>query len=757
MARGFESKSVADQQESAQARRGARAERTARPEVSARKRRLELARADVERRLASASVPSAPPDARAGAPRPRRTTSSRWTRPGAPARVRRGPLARAPRRERTRSPPAPRHVADYDIRVRLDAEAKTLDGHRAHHLAQPRERAGGRALVPPLPERLQELREHVLPRVGRPAARRPHARRGLGLDRREVAARRGRRGARAERPLRAARRRQRRRPDGVAACRCPSPCRRAGSSSSTSSSTRSCRGSSRAPATSATTSWSASGSRSSRVYEPAGMRGRARRRLELPPVPRQLGVLRRLRPLQGRDHAAEATSSSARPGTRTERRENADGTATHVFERSDVIDFAWTASPRFVEVKQRFSGEQDVSAAGVRRGGGAPRPQPRRGAAQRRRHRACCCSPSTCRSASATSARRQGRDQVVRALVRPLSVPDAHDRRPGLRRGRLGRDGVPDLHHGRHLGAAQPLAARPRAAARGGDRSTSSATSTGRAWWPRNEFEESWLDEGFNSYSTGKVREQRLRASGCCEAFGLRLGGLEPSRMQNSVERMFDRIRTPAWGYSSSGNYGFNSYSRTELTLRTLEALIGAQTMARVMRTYHERCRFRHPSSDDFYAVVSEVAGRDLTAFFAQTIERPGILDDEVSLVTSEPVDEPRGVFGEGAARKTVTKKEAAREGRAGQGGRQARLAHDRGGAPPRRGGAARPRCASTTRGARRRRCRSLELDRRAASSSRRSPRRRRDGRALARPLQAGRAGGGPGSWSRRRSTPRTG
>jgi hypothetical protein len=122
---------------------------------------------------------------------------------------------------------------------------------------------------------------------------------------------------------------------------------------------------------------------------------------------------------------------------------------------------------------------------------------------------------------------------------------------------------------------------------------------------------------------------------------------------------MFDRVRSPAWGFSSSGNYAFNSYGRTQLTLLTLEALLGPETMARAMRTYHERFRFRHPSSDDFYAVVSEVAGRDMSGFFAQTTERPGIVDYEVSSVTSERAEEPRGVFGEGQARKTVTLEEA--------------------------------------------------------------------------------------------------
>jgi hypothetical protein len=56
VARGFESKSVADQQESAEDRKARRPGPAVDPVLAARKRRLELARADIERRLATASV-----------------------------------------------------------------------------------------------------------------------------------------------------------------------------------------------------------------------------------------------------------------------------------------------------------------------------------------------------------------------------------------------------------------------------------------------------------------------------------------------------------------------------------------------------------------------------------------------------------------------------------------------------------------------------------------------------------------------------
>jgi len=51
MARGFESKSVADQQETAQAQPPARDDAPPDPALLARKRRLELSRADIKRRL----------------------------------------------------------------------------------------------------------------------------------------------------------------------------------------------------------------------------------------------------------------------------------------------------------------------------------------------------------------------------------------------------------------------------------------------------------------------------------------------------------------------------------------------------------------------------------------------------------------------------------------------------------------------------------------------------------------------------------
>jgi hypothetical protein len=58
MARGFDSKAVADQQESASAPTPARDDTPADTASLAKRRRLELSRADVKRRLATAQAPA---------------------------------------------------------------------------------------------------------------------------------------------------------------------------------------------------------------------------------------------------------------------------------------------------------------------------------------------------------------------------------------------------------------------------------------------------------------------------------------------------------------------------------------------------------------------------------------------------------------------------------------------------------------------------------------------------------------------------
>ena len=88
-----------------------------------------------------------------------------------------------------------------------------------------------------------------------------------------------------------------------------------------------------------------------------------------------------------------------------------------------------------------------------------------------------------------------------------------------------------------------------------------------------------------------------------------------------------------AWEYYSPTSYGINSYSKPGLLLTTLHNYLGKETMLKVMRTYVDRWKFRHPKSKDFTDVASEAAGQNLDWFFNQALYSNAVLDYSIDRV----------------------------------------------------------------------------------------------------------------------------
>lgn len=393
------------------------------------------------------------------------------------------------------------------------------------------------------------------------------------------------------------------------------------------------------------------------VYEPAGMRGRASGGWNC----HQFHAHSEFYADFGH-YRVEMTVPSrfvlGATGRRLSRRDNPDGTATYVHEESGVHDFAWTADPAYVEVKRAFSATADVT------------PQEYEATA---RLLARSLDEVRLSDVEITLLMHEGR---MAQLERHLAATKTALKYFGLWYGRYPYSALTVVDPAPGAGGAGGMeyptlitAGTTFLANRGPLRGLLAAENVivhefGHQFWyglvANNEFEEAWLDEGVNSYSTGKVLDLAYgpETSMVNDVLGLRLGQVEAARLGNGPHRRYDAIRRRSWDYSSSGNYGFNSYARPQLTLLTLEGLLGEQTMARVMRTYHERWRFRHPRSEDFFAVASEVSGRDLSEFFRQTVLEGNLLDYEVASIRSEPVRDPRGVFDRDGKRATVEAEE---------------------------------------------------------------------------------------------------
>ena len=197
----------------------------------------------------------------------------------------------------------------------------------------------------------------------------------------------------------------------------------------------------------------------------------------------------------------------------------------------------------------------------------------------------------------------------------------------------------------------------------------------GHGYWyglaANNEFEAAWLDEGFNTYSTGKVLAKAYGPGAMSFVFKgfpidwfLRLPrnfDFELNRAAAINTVRYDPVTAWSWKFYNSGSYGANVYMRAATLLETLERLLGEPVWSRIMRTYHMRYRFKHPTKSDFVAVVNELSGKDMTWFFDELLEGTEAFDYGIASVTSVKVTlRRRGVYDADGARTEWTGKKIA-------------------------------------------------------------------------------------------------
>lgn len=162
-----------------------------------------------------------------------------------------------------------------------------------------------------------------------------------------------------------------------------------------------------------------------------------------------------------------------------------------------------------------------------------------------------------------------------------------------------------------------------------------------------NEFEHAWMDEGLNTYSTARVMEQVFYPQYYSKRY---FGGFVPWVFTDFPQtrdvdgnRMtafrplarHDDPSTPTWKYWP-GSASAISYNKTSLWLHTLERMLGWDTVQRILSTYFQRYAFKHPKPQDFFAVANDVSGRDLTWFFDQVHRSSNVFDYAVDVFRSD-------------------------------------------------------------------------------------------------------------------------
>ncbi|MCI0514194.1 M1 family metallopeptidase [candidate division KSB1 bacterium] len=306
-----------------------------------------------------------------------------------------------------------------------------------------------------------------------------------------------------------------------------------------------------------------------------------------------------------RGHVVGAT------GTLAELTRNTDGTATHFYHAEDVHDFAWTASPEFLEVKGQA---QDVDIRVLL--------QPDH-AAQAQRH---------------LDAAKIG-VEYFQNWYGDYPFPNLTVVDP--RRGAMNTGGMEyptlitaDTWYGLPAGIRFPEMV--------------IIHEFGHNFWyhlvASNEFEEAWLDEGVNTYSEIQIFQDAFGPQGdLLNLFGLQINDLQTHRLRNNATPALDPIVKKSWEFATSGCYATNVYSKACLVLTTLQNYLGRSTMQKIMRTYFERYQFKHPKTQDFIKVANEIAGQSLDWFFEPALFSSTVLDYCIERAVTRPVMEAKG------------------------------------------------------------------------------------------------------------------
>ena len=311
-------------------------------------------------------------------------------------------------------------------------------------------------------------------------------------------------------------------------------------------------------------------------------------------------------------------------GRRVARQDNGDGTVTYHYHQDDVHDFAWTASPRFLE-KERVFSDPELPSVQIRL-----LLLPEHAHLEHRYFRAV-----------EQSLRYFGR-WFGAYPYRHLTVVD-----PAYRSGTGGME-YPTLITGRaHFLRPQSVL------------SPESVTvhEVGHQWWyglvANNEAEESWLDEGFTSWAESRLLDSAYGPRRFMKSFfgipfafdSVRIA--HQTAVLGSLRRRGsdDVMARHSWAYLDRGSYLVNSYYKPEIVMWTLERWIGEELMLEVMRTYFNRFRFKHPTTRDFIDTVNEVTQQDMDWFFEQTFFASELVDYGIERATSKLLPDRIGVF----------------------------------------------------------------------------------------------------------------
>ncbi|MCU1382066.1 MAG: Aminopeptidase [Acidobacteria bacterium] len=304
-------------------------------------------------------------------------------------------------------------------------------------------------------------------------------------------------------------------------------------------------------------------------------------------------------------------------GVAREARDAGDGTTTHRYYQEDVHDFAWTTSPDYLVKTARFEHPQ-LPAVEMRL---LLQPEHE---AQAERHFA----------ATRATLKYYG-EWYGPYPYGHITIVD-----PAYQSGAGGME-YPTLFTAGTRWLAPADVTTPEGV---------TVHEAGHQFWygivGNNEFEDAWMDEGFNTFSTARAVAQAftpnylaLRYFGGFVPWVVRDIALSRETEGNRLagyrrDAKSDAQSTPTYRYFPATG-GSITYNKTALWLNTMERWLGWETLQRIMAAHFGAWTFKHPAPHDFFAVANQASGQDLGWFFDQVYRSSNVFDYGVQDIAS--------------------------------------------------------------------------------------------------------------------------
>lgn len=314
-------------------------------------------------------------------------------------------------------------------------------------------------------------------------------------------------------------------------------------------------------------------------------------------------------------------------GELREKERNGDGTTTHRFIQHSVHDFAWTASPRFLEYKENFQ-----FAPGL----------------------------STEITLLLQPYHKRLKDRYMNAV------------KHGLKYASLWYGDYPyttvtcvDPAYNSHSGGMEYPTFFTGGAyfldrLGSGDPESVIIHEFGHGYFygliGSNEFEHAWMDEGMTSFLDTEIYYEAYgepfvskRYFGIPVLFKdaripIELDEYRAISEQRRTSDM-DNMQRFAWKFMKAESYTSNVYFKAELMMRTLQRYLGADVFSRMIKDYSEKWWFGHPKPKDFYDTVAAHAGQDMSWLLDQLIYGSEKLDYAIAAIDNRKGRKPKGWF----------------------------------------------------------------------------------------------------------------